>query len=229
MIIIMPKKVFEKKIRKLAVFKDYVVIDATDSNSQKISTKYSSVITVDKFACPAKVIKYLKGDDGEWAYDESKIKKTQKGWLKGKEMALNICSVVDTFLKSENQINIFIVLRNDNYALTGEMLADRFNSLLETDVKFVYTWEDGGCKSVLEKDLSDKCIAEIQDCCDTVKDALRDSIKKKKSRRGRDLEDDDDDYRSKKRNKSKNYKKYFKKLVSGVIDDDDDDDYFFLK
>lgn len=202
MIYIISMKLLNKKLKKLAYYKDYVIVDSTKDKQARIHHTYSHVVTMDDLCPPDNLLHYYECKDmDDYTFDPEKIKKHEKMYLEGHIGKVAQAAIVESYLQYIDQYgeqkNIFIVLGNKEYKYFAERLQKAFNKNFKTDINFVRTWaqcEEQGNEKIFEKDLSQKDVATLQKKLDDLLLVLKDESRKfKVVKKGKKLSSDTDD------------------------------------
>lgn len=211
MIYVIGEKKFVHNAKELIRPKDFAIIDATDGNGAVLNDKVRGVIVKEALIPPSKVVKF-KLEECEWEVDEDRVNKIWKKWLKSDGFVETIYALLEGFLKKN--MNIFIIISNKAYKAIGSKYAKAINYLLDSQIKFVYTFEDyRNDKDSLTRKLSEKDISRLtkvleNDMKDNLETKWRENKHKKKHKKNR--YDDDDIYEEE---GSKNLGKFVKRLL----------------
>jgi len=200
----MSVKTFMKKKKKLVEPKDYVIMDATDTNKGELE-KFSNVVHLENFSPSNKLIKAKSQNDVD--YDLFDIEKMEKKFFKGKGFRTSCLACVNALVENRN-INVFIVVKGKVFKYYGETLAKKMRKLFNVDFDFVRTfkkWDDD--KKYLKKDLDN---SEL--------DELREKLRKLEKEIVDKSNDDDKKKKKKKKKKDKKKKKKDKDLF-GLFSD----------
>ena len=147
MIIIISEKMWRKKAKKFAEIKDYVICDATSDDSGPI-TKYSNVVNMDGLAIPSKLIKVAdtKKDrdyDDDDILDKNKAKKMEKRFFKKKDFRISTMAILKSLLTHEEDLNIFVVVKNKAYKTYAAKLKKEMNKVIESgDLEIIYLYDE---------------------------------------------------------------------------------------
>lgn len=211
MIYVVGERKFVREMREFIKAKDYAVIDATDGTDIGFANKMKGVITKEALVPPSKVVK-CKLEDYEWDVDEDKINKMWKKFIKSDGFRQTMYALLEGFLNKD--MNVFIVISNNAYKAVGHKYAKAINLMLDSHIKFVYTYEDYlNDKSSLRRRLSDRDISRLKNIAEhDFKDDLEarwdeKSGKKKKHKKHHSYLDDEDE------ENTKNLGKFIKKLL----------------
>lgn len=164
-IIFISKKDFKKEGEKLAKWADYQLLDATGSDSEVLSRRYSHCEAVDGFCPDKKVYKPVEKDslDSDYDLDPSEFsfdfdmnlkkknsvsftenqKKAQKRFLKSKNfmMAFGLC--LDVITRTGGKANVYIIVKNGVYKHFAEKMIARMEKVMGDQVgKLIYLWKD---------------------------------------------------------------------------------------
>lgn len=183
MIYILSLKDLNKKLKKLAFYKDYVIADCTKDNTAKLHQEYSKVVTVNELCPPDNLMHYNEiKDDDDYTFDYEKVKKEEKMYLCGHYSKVAQASIVESYLQFVEQYgeqkNIFIVLGNKEYKYYGQKLQEAFNKNFDTNINFVRTFDQCEDKKIFEKDLSDKDLRTLQNKLDSLIETLESESKR---------------------------------------------------
>ncbi len=215
MIYVFAEKKFVKNAKEFIRAKDFAIIDATGGTDINFANRINGVITKEALIPPPKVVK-SKLEDYGWDVDEDVVAKMWKKFIKSNGFEETMYALLEGFL--EKDMNVFIVLSNKAYRAIGNKYAKAVNYMLDSHIKFVYTYEDYmNDKSSIKRRLSDRDVSRLKRI---LEDEFKEDLEarwnknpKHKKRKHRFLEDEEDN--------SKNLGKFLKKLL-----EDDDDDIF---
>lgn len=207
MIFIVGKKAFLKNAKQLIKKKDFVIIDATDDESGKLSNVISPVSVKDELAPPAKLVDaILDPDVYEYEIDKRKLKQIWKKWGKKKKCLEALYAIFRIMI--EENLNVFIVLDTKAYKAMKDKYCEYVNGMMDSRIKFVYTYDEYlEDRNSLIRDLSK---SDIKDLKSVLKDIENDLENR--------FDDDDDLFKKKKKKKkednekSMNYSKFFKDI-----------------
>lgn len=131
MIIVIPKKSFDKKIEKWVKPKDFLICDATSAYDGSMSA-YGNVIDCDDLAGTPTIQKIALDPNS----DESKIKRVHLGkyldtWLNEEAFNLKIYHLAKNMLKLHNDtgddLNVFIVYTDPMFYGLGSYIVQHIN------------------------------------------------------------------------------------------------------
>ena len=131
MIILIPKKSFDKKIQKWVRPKDFLICDATSAYDGSM-TQYGNVIDCDDLAGTPTLQKIALDPNS----DESRIKRQHLGkyldtWLGDESFNLKIYHLAKNMLKLHNDtgedLNVFIVYTDPMFYGLGSYIVDHIN------------------------------------------------------------------------------------------------------
>lgn len=151
MIWLMSFKQWQKFKKKLVVPKDYVIFDATEDDNAKMNA-YNQAVSMDALNPPIKLVKLAeKEDDADDIINYDKIKKLEKEFFKGISFSNAVLASVAGQL--ENDINIFIVMRNKSFKFYKKKIKRTFESLFPVDFEFIKILNDDEDKKNLKHQL----------------------------------------------------------------------------
>lgn len=162
MIFLMSMKQWDKYKKKLVQHKSYIIMDGTDDESAKMS-QYTNTVTMDAFCPPSKLLK-LMSEDSELddIIDIDRLEELEKNYFEGLSLRNAVLATVSGLL-NEDDINIFIVLRNKAFKFYKKRFRKMFIRLFDPNFEFVFILDDDYKKNrkMLDKDLSDEAKEEL--------------------------------------------------------------------
>ena len=183
MIFIMSVKQWNKNKKKLVEPKEYIIVDGTDDDAAKMSS-YTNVVTIDSFCPPASLIKLIsKDNDMLDIMDIDKIEDLEDRFFDGNGLKNAIVATIASLL--ENDINIFLVLRNKVYKQYRKKLRKTFVTLLDVSAEFVKIFE-GNVKDIrkeLQYTLSEGERTEMQEAVRKLEKRMEKRMTKKRRKR----------------------------------------------
>ena len=163
MIFIMSEKQWQKNKKKLVIPKDYFIFDATDDDDAKLD-RFTNMITMSGFNPPVKLVKLVsKGEDIDDIIDFDKLEKLERNFFNGQQFTNAVMSTVAGQI--ENDVNIFIVLRNKVFKFYRKRILKAFKNIFDVDFDFVviFSGDASDNKKELRKSLSRGDIKELKD------------------------------------------------------------------
>lgn len=97
--------------KKLIEVKDYLILDCTDGQETKMNT-YSNTVSMDHFCIPSKLLSAMSKEIDDEYIDIDNVEELEKGFFRGNEFTTSVLATMSTFLRSQNDINVFIIVRN---------------------------------------------------------------------------------------------------------------------
>lgn len=174
MIVVMSRKFFEKKVKKLAGAADYIGIDGenagmnvSSAKETAIATRYSRMVTSGGFTpASSRMIDMLKKLNKDERINETRYKNEREAFLDDEVFTVS-CIQAMKLLYSKGMgyhLNVFVILPNVVYKYLGEDIVSTMNKLANLDYRFVFSQKE--LKefgfSVLEKELGKKRLREIE-------------------------------------------------------------------
>ncbi len=200
MVFILSKKFFKKNVDRIVGPKQYLVIDGENQavtsavgDTDRISANYSNTIILGGF-CPESALftqlrRKKKGED----YDEKKIKRYTKEYLKSRDFISAACLAMkaQAAYGDDNDCNIFVVVPNIVAKYLSKAIKKRMLKIVnyEDGQQFIYTQkevEEAG-KKIFSKAASEKTLRKV------LKGIGRAEEKYKLNDVSKDKDDDDDD------------------------------------
>lgn len=185
MIFIMSAKQWDKNKKKLIIPKDYFIFDATDDDEAKLD-RFTNTITMSGFNPPAKLVKLIsKNEDLEDIIDIDKMEKLEDNFFNGLQFNNAVLSTVAGQL--ENDVNIFIVLRNKVFKNYRKRILRAFTKKFEVDFTFVviFSGDVSANKKELKKSLSSSEVKELKELLGKREKEMAKSYNKKKKKRNK--------------------------------------------
>lgn len=182
MIFIMSLKQWNKNKKKLVEPKEYIIVDGTDDDDAKMSS-YTNVVTIDSFCPPARLIKLLSKGDMDDIMDVDRIEELEDRYFDGDGLTNAIVATIASLL--ENDINIFLVIRNKVYKQYRKKLRKKFITLLDVSAEFVKVF-NGDVKEIrkdLQYTLSDEERSEMQESVHKLEKRMEKKMSKLKKKR----------------------------------------------
>lgn len=185
MIFLMSEKQWDKNKKKLVIPKDYIIFDATDDDDAKLD-KFTNCVTMSGFNPPAKLVKLIsKGDDVDDIIDMDKLEKLEDNFFNGMQFNNAILTTVAGQL--ENDVNLFIVLRNKVFKNYRKRILRAFIKTFNVDFNFVYIFsgDAAGNKKELKKSLSTDEVKELKELLHKREKEMEKSFKKNKKKKSK--------------------------------------------
>ena len=116
MIILMPQKLFDKKIEKLVIYKDFLIVDATNRADGSMK-QYGNCLSGDEMA-PGPVLTMIaqKPDSEEARIKRRRIEAYLQTWYGDEGLNLKLHFILESIVKHwdehEDDLNVFVVMRN---------------------------------------------------------------------------------------------------------------------
>ena len=179
MIFIMSAKQWDKNKKKLIIPKDYFIFDATDDDEAKLD-RFTNTITMSGFNPPAKLVKLISKYQ-----DIDKMEKLEDNFFNGLQFNNAVLSTVAGQL--ENDVNIFIVLRNKVFKNYRKRILRAFTKKFEVDFTFVviFSGDVSANKKELKKSLSSSEVKELKELLGKREKEMAKSYNKKKKKRNK--------------------------------------------
>ena len=155
MILLISAKDWINDSKKLVQPKDYIVLDCTDCQETGI-TKFSNQITMDNFCIPSKLLSAMNKDLDEDMIDIDSAETLEKEFFRGEKFRTSVLATVSTYLRPENDINVFIVVRNKAYTFYRKRFVTEFCRIfpeIQPYIKIYNREKKGKILKQIEKDL----------------------------------------------------------------------------
>lgn len=186
MIFIMSQKQWDKYKKKLVQHKGYIIMDGTDDEDARMN-RYTNTITMDAFCPPAKLLKLMsEGDELDDIIDIDRLEELEKNYFDGLSLRNALLATVSGMIDSnEDDINIFIVLRNKTFKYYRKKFRKLFIRLFDPGFDFVFILEDEYKKNrkALERDLKDDEREELRSRLKKLEEQMVKDFEKKKNRK----------------------------------------------
>lgn len=114
MLFLLSAKDWIKDHKKLIEPKDYILLDATDSQETGM-TKFSNAVTMDNFCVPSKLLAAMSQDLDDEFMDIRNVEELEKNFFRGGEFKTSVLATLSTYLRADTDINVFIVVRNKSF------------------------------------------------------------------------------------------------------------------
>lgn len=183
MIFLMSMKQWDKYKKKLVQHKSYIIMDGTDDEDARMS-QYTNTVTMDAFCPPSKLLKLMDDSDMDDIIDIDRLEDLEKNYFEGLSLRNAILATVSGLL-NDNDINIFIVLRNKAFKYYKKRFRRMFIRLFDPNFEFVFILDDEYKKNrkMLEKDLSDGAKEELSKKLKKLEEKMTEEFEKKKKRK----------------------------------------------
>lgn len=162
MIFLMSLKQWEKNKKKLVAHKDYIIFDATDDDNAKLD-RYTNVVTMSGFNPPNKLVKLTSKDEYiDDIIDLDKLEKLENNFFNGAQFNNAILSTIAGQL--EDDVNIFIVLRNKVFKNYRKRILNAFRNIFDTEFMYIaiFSGDASDCKRLLKKSLTKEEVDELK-------------------------------------------------------------------
>jgi len=113
MIFLLSEKIWNKSKKKLVEPKNYIIVDATDSDGSRLD-KFTNLVTIDNLALPPKLIHVFDDESFEEIMDMDALKEMEDKFFHGPKFEAAVMAVISAFV--DEDINVFIIIRNKAYA-----------------------------------------------------------------------------------------------------------------
>lgn len=163
MIFLMSAKQWSKAKKKLVIPKEYLIFDATEDDDAKMNA-FTNTVTMDAMNPPVKLVKLISKDGGGFddAIDFDKLEKLEKTFFKGQQLRKAIMATVAGII--ENDVNIFIVMRNKAFKYYKKKMKKAFEKTIPVDFEYIeiFTGEVSDHKKSLKYSFSDDELHQLK-------------------------------------------------------------------
>lgn len=179
MIILMPQKLFEKKIEKLVVYKDFLIVDATNRADGSMK-QYGNVLSGDEMA-PSPVLTVIaqNPDSEEARIKRRRIEAYLQTWYGDEGLNLKLHYILQNIVKQweENgdDLNVFIVFRNKIFYAYHAGLEDYINAECGVDVcgHLLPKMDKKEMKEVVKREFPSSFYKALRKTCKRMKKSLK--------------------------------------------------------
>lgn len=185
MIFIMSAKQWDKNKKKLVIPKDYFIFDATDDDNAKLD-KFTNVITMSGFNPPSKLVKLIdKNENIDDIIDMDKLEQLETNFFKGQQFNNALLSTVAGQL--ENDVNIFIVLRNKVFKNYRKRILKAFTNTFDVGFNFavIFSGDASENKKELKRSLSSNEVGELREILKKREKQMEKNFNKKKKKKNK--------------------------------------------
>lgn len=191
MIFLLSAKTWIKDCKKLVEDRNYLLVDAVDSTEEADMTKFSNCIAIEYFCIPPKLLSTMAQKIDDDYIDIDRVEILEKNFFRGKQFATGVLATMRTYLDSDGEINIFIVMRNRGYKYYRNRFKSEFCRVFPdaAPLVFLYDGDKEKAKKGFKRELSN---------------SEKEFLKKELSKKEKELEKM---HKSKKKNKKKDKKR----------------------
>lgn len=179
MIILMPQKLFDKKIEKLVIYKDFLIVDATNRADGSMK-QYGNCLDADVMA-PGPVLTVIAQEPDS---EEARIKRRRldaylQTWYGDEGLNLKLHFILENIVKHwdehEEDLNVFLVFRNKIFYAYYAGFEDYINSECGVDVctHILPKMSKKEMKEIAKRELPSSFYKTLRKTCKRMKKSLK--------------------------------------------------------